>query len=56
MLPGKAVKAATAALAGEPADLVIMGMRGHSPLRYLILGRTTEQLMRSVDLPVLLVP
>jgi len=56
VLPGKAVKAATAVLADDPADLVIMGMRGHSPLRYLILGRTTEQLMRSVELPVLLVP
>ena len=55
-LPGKAVKAATTALADDPADLVIMGMRGHSPLRYLILGRTTEQLMRSVELPVLLAP
>lgn len=55
-LPGKAVKAATTALADDPADLVIMGMRGHSPLRYLILGRTTEQLMRSVELPVLLTP
>ncbi|NLO27421.1 MAG: universal stress protein [Actinobacteria bacterium] len=54
--PGKAVKAATTALADDPADLVIMGMRGHSPLRYLILGRTTEQLMRSVELPVLLAP
>ena len=56
VLPGKAVKAATAVLSDDPADLVIMGMRGHSPLRYLILGRTTEQLMRSVELPVLLVP
>ncbi len=56
VLSGKVAKAAVAVLADDPADLVILGMRGHSPLRYLILGRTAEQLMRSVDLPVLLVP
>lgn len=56
VLPGRAAKAAAASLAEQPADLVILGMRGHSPLRYLILGRTAEQLMRSVDLPVLMVP
>lgn len=54
--PGKTVKATLAFLAEEPADLVILGMRGHSPLRELILGRTTEQLMRQVKLPVVLVP
>ena len=56
VLPGKAVKATTTALEDRPADLVVMGMRGHSPLLHLILGRTTEQLMRTVELPVLLVP
>ncbi len=56
VLPGPIVKAATASLADDPADLVIVGMRGHSPLHHLILGRTTEQLMRSVGVPVLLVP
>jgi nucleotide-binding universal stress UspA family protein len=56
VLPGRAAKAAAASLADAPADLVILGMRGHSPLRHLILGRTAEQLMRSVDLPVLMVP
>jgi len=55
VLPGKPVKAAGAALEDEPADVVIMGMRGHSALQYLILGRTAEQLMRSVQIPALLV-
>jgi nucleotide-binding universal stress UspA family protein len=55
-LPGRATKAAAAALEEEPADLVIMGTRGYSVLQHLILGRTTEQLMRSVHGPVLLVP
>jgi len=56
VMPGKVAKTAPAVLAGDPADLAILGMRGHSPLRHLILGRTAEQLMRSVSLPVLLVP
>lgn len=56
VLPGRPSKAAAAALEEEPADLVIMGMRGHSALQYLILGRTAEQLMRSVQIPALLVP
>jgi nucleotide-binding universal stress UspA family protein len=56
VLPGRPVKAAAAAIADDPADVVIMGMRGHSPLRHLILGGTAEQLMRSVQIPVLLVP
>ncbi|NLV72168.1 MAG: universal stress protein [Actinobacteria bacterium] len=56
VLPGRVVKSVTFSLAEEPADLVILGMRGHSPLRHFILGRTTEQVMRSVGLPVLLVP
>jgi nucleotide-binding universal stress UspA family protein len=55
-LPGSVTKATVASLADVPADMVIMGMRGHSPLRHLILGRTAEQLMRSVGVPVLLVP
>ncbi len=56
VLPGRAAKTVAFALSEEAADLIVMGMRGHSPLRQLILGRTTEQVMRSVGLPVLLVP
>ena len=55
-LPGRVSKVAAAELAKEPADLLVMGMRGHSALQHLIVGRTTEQLMRSVRVPVLLVP
>lgn len=55
-LTGRPSRAAAAALAEHPADLVVMGMRGHSVIHDLILGRTTEQLMRSVRVPVLLVP
>ena len=56
VLPGRVTKAVTAALADHPVDLVIMGTRGHSGLHDLILGSTAEHLMRSVELPVLLVP
>ncbi len=56
VVPGRAAKAAAALLAEESADLVILGMRGHSAFHNLILGSTTEQLMRSVKIPVLLVP
>jgi nucleotide-binding universal stress UspA family protein len=56
VLSGRVSKAAAAALAKEPADLLVMGMRGHSAFMHLILGHTTEQLMRSSQIPVLLVP
>jgi nucleotide-binding universal stress UspA family protein len=56
VLPGRAAKAASASVGKEPVDLVVMGMRGHSVLHDLILGSTAEQLMRSIELPVLLVP
>ena len=53
---GRPAKAAAAALSEHPADVVVMGTRGHSGLQHLILGSTAEQLMRSVRVPVLLVP
>ncbi|MCL5736633.1 MAG: universal stress protein [Actinobacteria bacterium] len=53
---GSASKAAIALLQEHPADLVVAGMRGHSALHDLILGSTAEHVMRSVPLPVLLVP
>jgi len=56
LLPGRASRTVAFSLSEEPADLVILGMRGHTPLHLLLLGRTTEQVMRSVALPVLLVP
>lgn len=56
VLPGRAAKAAAARIEEDPVDLVVLGMRGHFVLQNLILGSTAEQLMRSVTLPVLLVP
>jgi len=54
--PGRAAKAALKVLEKEPADLLVAGMQGDSALHQLILGSTAEHLMRSVSLPVLLVP
>lgn len=56
VVPGRVDKVAAGILAEEPADLAVLGMRGHSALHNLILGSTAEQLMRSVEIPVLLVP
>ena len=53
---GEVVMATLADLEDEPVDLVVMGTRGHSFLRRLVMGSTTEQLMRDVAVPVLLVP
>ncbi|MFH0914994.1 MAG: universal stress protein [bacterium] len=56
LVPGRAAKATASALEDDPVDVAILGMRGHSALHHLILGSTAEQLMRSVELPILLVP
>jgi nucleotide-binding universal stress UspA family protein len=56
LLSGRAAKTIASALEDEPVDAVILGMRGHSALHDLILGSTAEHLMRSVQVPVLLVP
>jgi nucleotide-binding universal stress UspA family protein len=56
VLPGRAAKVAPQRLKDASADVLILGMRGHSVLHNLILGSTAEQLMRQVPLPVLLVP
>lgn len=56
LVPGRAAKATASALDDDPVDVAILGMRGHSALHHLILGSTAEQLMRSVELPILLVP
>lgn len=51
---GEVVAATMEQLEEEPADLVVMGKQGHSLIRRLILGSTSEQLMREIDGPVLL--
>jgi len=38
----------------EACDLVVMGAYGHTHIRELILGSTTEQVMRKADCPILL--
>jgi nucleotide-binding universal stress UspA family protein len=43
-------------LEDEPVDLVVMGIKGHSFLRRLLMGSASEQLMRDVTVPVLLAP
>lgn len=53
---GKAVLGALEELDEEPADLVAMGKHGHSMFHNLILGSTTEEFMREVSAPLLLVP
>lgn len=40
----------------EGAALVVVGQRGHNPLRSLLLGSTAEAVCRSATVPVLLVP
>lgn len=39
----------------EEVDLVIMGVHGHTRLREALLGSTTEEVLRQIDLPLLLV-
>lgn len=51
---GEVVAATMEYLQDEPADLVVMGKQGHSLIRRLILGSTSEQLMREIDASVLL--
>jgi nucleotide-binding universal stress UspA family protein len=53
---GKAAKVAIGLLKEDPVDLVVAGTQGHSALHDLILGSTSEHVMRSVALPILLVP
>jgi nucleotide-binding universal stress UspA family protein len=53
---GKAVPTAIDDLEHHPADLVVAGMQGHSAVHHLILGSTTEHVMRSIARPILLAP
>jgi nucleotide-binding universal stress UspA family protein len=39
----------------EEVDLVIMGVHGHKRLREALLGSTTEEVLRKIELPLLLV-
>ncbi len=55
-LEGGPVQVVPEHLKEEPADVVVMGKKGHSILQRLILGSTAEHLMRVLPVPVLLVP
>ena len=41
---------------GDEVDLLIVGSRGHGPLRRLVLGSTSLQLTREARCPLLIVP
>jgi nucleotide-binding universal stress UspA family protein len=43
------------ACGAENVDLVIMGAHGHTRLREALLGSTTEEVLRKIDLPLLMV-
>jgi nucleotide-binding universal stress UspA family protein len=42
-------------VAATPGAMLVMGAYGHSPLRRLIVGSTTTDMIRTVHVPVLLV-
>ncbi len=55
VLGGKASEAILQACREEKADLVIMGVHGHTRLWEALLGCTAEEVLRRIDLPLLLV-
>lgn len=52
---GKAELVIAEVVARTPGAMLMMGAYGHSPLRALIVGSTTTAMIRTVDVPVLLV-
>lgn len=55
MDPGKAEKVIQQVIASVENPLLLMGAYGHSPIRNLIVGSTTTEMIRTVHAPVLLV-
>jgi len=41
-------------VAGNAINLLVMGAYGHSRIRYLIIGSTTTEMIRTCKIPVLL--
>lgn len=52
ILPGKPEEAIAGAIEAEGIDLLVMGAWGHSRLRTLMIGSTTEALLRACKVPV----
>lgn len=55
MEPGKAEQVIPAIVAANKDALLLMGAYGHSPIRRMIVGSTTTQMVRTVRAPVLMV-
>lgn len=55
MEPGKAEQVIPGVVAATDGALLLMGAYGHSPIRRLIVGSTTSEMVRTVKAPVLLV-
>ncbi|MEE4361202.1 MAG: universal stress protein [Pseudomonadales bacterium] len=54
LLPGDAERVIAGAVADRGIDLLVMGAYGHSPLRSLVFGSKTTDLLRSAPVPTLL--
>jgi nucleotide-binding universal stress UspA family protein len=50
--PADGIAAAASAL---PADLIVMATHGHTEMRHVFMGSVTEDVVRSTNIPVLLV-
>ncbi|WP_236672261.1 universal stress protein [Croceicoccus sp. YJ47] len=55
MEPGKAEKVIPGVVASTDRALLLMGAYGHSPIRRMIVGSTTTEMVRTVKAPVLMV-
>lgn len=56
VIVGTPADAITSYAAASKPDLVVMGTRGNSGLRHLVLGSVTEEVLRSANCPVLAIP
>ncbi|MDP5054896.1 MAG: universal stress protein, partial [Congregibacter sp.] len=54
LIPGDAESVIAKTVTDESIDLLIMGAFGHSPLRTLLFGSKTADLLRSSNIPTLL--
>lgn len=54
LIPGDAERVIARAIRDQYIDMLIMGAYSHSPLRNLLLGSKTSDLLRSAKIPTLL--